>query len=1198
MAEMNWQRVRELFDAALERAEAERVDWLVRECGGDEAVRAQVEKLLRAHDDAGEFIEQPKLAQLAEQTTRELTGQRVGAYQFVRELGRGGMGVVYLAERADGEFHKQVAIKLLTKTADEDVTQRFRRERQILADLEHPNIARLLDGGTFDGQPFVVMEFVPGQSLRQQLRERGTLPLEEIKAIVQQVCSGLAEAHERGIVHRDIKPENLIVTGHHGQPHVKILDFGIAKLQQSTATAQTHDSVILGTPSYMSPEQAAGRGVAEIDLRSDVYSLGIVIYEMLTGAPAFRGDSYVSVINQHLHARPASPHKSHPELAIPPAVSKVVLKALAKDPGARYQSARQLAEEFAHASGGVRAGRSAMRLRLAEKFASASSSRRRSLWIRWGLPIIVLLMVSFTYFVFDFQYSGINRVYKLIIDIGERRVIDIKERPVSYVLLIGLAITILSVVYFNSEKLYYFWGRLLSRIRESERGSAGIPLRRQDHNNRPENPAIETSVSDRSPLNSVIVGCDTVVLNSMAPFPLVSDCQALTATFPIELSESDKNGKRILEKFILNSDYQHIWKSLADARRLGRILLTGYGSFGGSSLLKCAAAKAKEELKNRNQMVDVLFVLFLNITNETEDNFAVEATYLGLEGASFKDASFGLRKAENVLSHITDGFQSSQFEVIPLDELHPAFFITMGIKSTAMLRTQAQMLKVDYAAAEMISDINNLLANHKNAKSLHQILNDILNSKKINSKVVLIVDGVKYLNTLEKLSKSSLFNNQHVDLISVTRQEYVDRWEDAKLRLKRLGFDDPWYSPSLWNTNWMQLFLDSPDGSEWHHDPACKTFLKHLEYKGRGSVGYYIKELRNPRHTFFDNGRGLINFSDANVKERDEVIHNAWMQTLLDLNWNIILGNRFGGREERKNKDRARHGVYELLDWIASYDASSLTWRQIIKSSLSQCVTISPDRSRNEEVIASLLQVLTDAKYISEDRGRYRITWNSTTPLPVETFDKMNAPMRIRRESTITNKKSNKRSKHPSTSAEIEEEQKVRNEPAATQVVLTESEVMLKVEPELVIQEVKQVFVSYSHLDLGWLKKLQTHLRPLEREGTVNVWSDNKIKPGDKWEEEIQKALMSAKVAILLVSANFLASKFITECELPSLLESTESRGTKIIPVIVSDCLFDESDLSQFQAVNVARPLANLSQAQQQKELANIARSVKNALSG
>jgi len=364
MAELDWQRVRELFDAAVERPAADRANWLTQTCGNDQTLRAEVERLLEAHGQMGEFIETPALAQLPplaqleDQPTLEWTGERFGPYQVVRELGRGGMGVVYLAERADGEFDKQVAIKLLPSGADAQARQRFRRERQILADLEHPNIARLLDGGTLNQQPYVVMEFVPGQSLRQLLREQrrfgSLLPLAEVNAIVGQVCAGLAEAHAHGIIHRDIKPENLIVAypnGDDGPPLVKILDFGIAKLQQQTNTASTQTAVILGTVSYMSPEQAAGAGQAEVDARADLYSLGMVIYEMLTGAPAFAGDSHASVISQHLYAKPAPPHKAYPELAIPPAVSAVVMKALSKAPSARQRNALQLADEFGQAVG-------------------------------------------------------------------------------------------------------------------------------------------------------------------------------------------------------------------------------------------------------------------------------------------------------------------------------------------------------------------------------------------------------------------------------------------------------------------------------------------------------------------------------------------------------------------------------------------------------------------------------------------------------------------------------------------------------------------------------------------------------------------------------------------------------------------------------------------------------------------------------
>jgi serine/threonine protein kinase len=355
MAEPDPQRVREVFDAAAELSPAEREVLLARACGEDAALRAEVEQLLDSLDEAGDFIEQSAVElflesvadQPARESTAEMLGRRIGPYRILRELGRGGMGVVYLAARDDGEFRKQVAIKLLPPGADEKEIRRVRRERQILADLDHPNIARLIDGGSLDGRPYVVMEFVEGQSLREMLDAEGALPLEKVREIARQVCAGLDAAHRCGVIHRDIKPANLIVAEKDGELRVKILDFGIAKLQQAGAeTMKTQTGVIIGTVSYMPPEQVADEGGARIDARADIYSFGMALYEMLAGRPAFTADSYLNVLYQHQHAQPTPPHKLPAGSRIPPAVSQVILKALAKDPAERQQSALQLADEF------------------------------------------------------------------------------------------------------------------------------------------------------------------------------------------------------------------------------------------------------------------------------------------------------------------------------------------------------------------------------------------------------------------------------------------------------------------------------------------------------------------------------------------------------------------------------------------------------------------------------------------------------------------------------------------------------------------------------------------------------------------------------------------------------------------------------------------------------------------------------------
>ena len=348
---IDWIRVREIFDRAVEMNPVARPTFLAEVCGDDLELRKEVEELLLANDQAGSFLGRSAAPALTNPNTAaetlKLNCRRIGQYQTLREIGRGGMGVVYLAVRADGEFHKQVAIKVLRPGVDPRMVIRFRQERQILADLEHPNIARLIDGGTADGAPYVVMEYVEGRSLRAILKERGALPLDDVVEIAKQVCAGLDAAHQQGVIHRDIKPENLIVAEKSSGMLVKILDFGVARLNGLEASAdRTQTGVILGTAAYMSPEQAAGATHEQIDARADVYSLGMVIYEMLTGRVAFEGDAVFAIINLHLREEPTPPRRLRPDLNISEDIERAVLKALEKDRERRQQTVKQLAEEL------------------------------------------------------------------------------------------------------------------------------------------------------------------------------------------------------------------------------------------------------------------------------------------------------------------------------------------------------------------------------------------------------------------------------------------------------------------------------------------------------------------------------------------------------------------------------------------------------------------------------------------------------------------------------------------------------------------------------------------------------------------------------------------------------------------------------------------------------------------------------------
>jgi eukaryotic-like serine/threonine-protein kinase len=282
-----WQRLQELFHAAIPLGTPERERVLSEACGEDAALRMEVDRLLAAHERPGGIIESP-IAPLDSSIGEDevsAVGKRFGPYRVVREIGRGGMGSVYLGERADGQFEQQVAIKVIRRGMDTaQVLARFRAERRILASLEHPNIARLLDGGTSeDGQPYFIMEYIDGQPIDVYADAR-TLTVVQRLELFLQVASAVTYAHQHLIVHRDIKPLNVLVTSE-GVP--KLLDFGIAKVLHADAEEST--STVTGwrllTPEYASPEQVAGLHATTV---SDVYSLGVVLYELLTGVSPYR----------------------------------------------------------------------------------------------------------------------------------------------------------------------------------------------------------------------------------------------------------------------------------------------------------------------------------------------------------------------------------------------------------------------------------------------------------------------------------------------------------------------------------------------------------------------------------------------------------------------------------------------------------------------------------------------------------------------------------------------------------------------------------------------------------------------------------------------------------------------------------------------------------------------------------------------
>jgi non-specific serine/threonine protein kinase/serine/threonine-protein kinase len=344
MAEPSAARLRELFDDVVATPPEARQARLEALTAAAPDLREALARLLAAHDAAGTFLEHG-VAGLQGPPGPDVTGRRLGAYEIGREIGRGGMGTVYLATRVDDQYRKTVAIKVLRGALDREVLRaRFARERQILARLDHPDIARLIDAGTTDdGEPYLVMDHVDGVPIDDYC-ERAALPVEARLALFARVCDAVQHAHRHLVVHRDLKPRNILVTAD-GSP--RLLDFGIAKLlggDETPSPGVTETGFRVMTPDYASPEQARGEAVTTA---SDVYALGIILFELLTGQrpyrlPSTRLDEIVRTICEAPTPRPSSIAGTGTMRRLRGDLDAIVLTALRKEPERRYASVAQL----------------------------------------------------------------------------------------------------------------------------------------------------------------------------------------------------------------------------------------------------------------------------------------------------------------------------------------------------------------------------------------------------------------------------------------------------------------------------------------------------------------------------------------------------------------------------------------------------------------------------------------------------------------------------------------------------------------------------------------------------------------------------------------------------------------------------------------------------------------------------------------
>src|SRR5437870_920684 len=399
-----WKQVNDLFQSAVERAPGERAAFLHEACHGDEGLCREVESLLTSYERAENFIELPAFEVAPELVIKAkagaLVGKVIGHYWIESLIGVGGMGEVYLAR--DERLGRKAALKLLPDrlTIDETQLSRFKNEARSASALNHPNILTVYEIGAEGDRQFIATEFIEGITLRASIA-RGRINPHAALEIAVQVASALTAAHEAGVVHRDIKPENIMLRP---DGYVKVLDFGIAKLTEqrlashdhtvgTTAVLQTRPGLVIGTARYMSPEQTRGQ---KVDARSDIWSLGVVLYEMVGGIPPFRGETPSDCIASILTTEPPPLSGVLPD--VPLKIESILQKALRKNSDERYQTIKEMLADLRNLKGELEPGGSPQTKARAESIVNKIKRHKRGVLLTLAAALLAAAGFAYSFF--------------------------------------------------------------------------------------------------------------------------------------------------------------------------------------------------------------------------------------------------------------------------------------------------------------------------------------------------------------------------------------------------------------------------------------------------------------------------------------------------------------------------------------------------------------------------------------------------------------------------------------------------------------------------------------------------------------------------------------------------------------------------------------------------------------------------------
>lgn len=850
-------------------------------------------------------------------------GQR---YAVVQELGRGGMGATYLAH--DNKLHhRPVVVKILLTRFEnaQYVEKKFHQEAEALARVDHPNIINILDTGTTPaGYPYLVMEYAKGGTLRSRICDGG-MEFSLVAHIMRQLGSALNAAHEVGILHRDLKPENIIVI-EHNELSVKIIDFGIAAVKNSTIDASTIAGGV-GTPSYAAPEQMMGQRVSSA---TDVYSLGVTAFEMLTGKRPFQPRTIVELYELQRSSDFVTPRKLRRDL--PRAAETIILRAIAFHPRDRYSNALDFCNSLADAL-----VEDSTRTYTTESIPDTAKSIRRYILPIRGLSYWLLGLLK-------------------RVSLAWTKTFDVEETQL------------------RVEK-----GTIIQRV---------LP---------PSNTEIKLSEHLTVHLSPSESGAD------------------ISSTVILRIPEVlGRSGDHVFEELILHKDYERLWRAVMYAGG-GNYLFTGYGPFGGTSLVRCAIAKARDELLRVEKRSSTLLVFYFHITEETKESFKVEASSFCFGHLPAFEKHENNSNLAELRKRVHLKQENSLIDILPLERpLGVTFFKTpeseaklsespsiSDVRDKRPDRSQESSSRIwnkgkgrpakkeaVYGFSEFVADLNNFFKNQQNGEALHNIVLRLVASDSLPSRVVIIIDKIKFLETLESLSMSSLFNNKQIMVLVLTRKEDFDSWENTVEELKRLEFSK-WYVPCVWNIgDWGQrLFSDETETTK----KTTKTLLRYLEYRGRGSIGNILKELRHPELMHYGESKSFID--PTTLTSRIDILSIAWLQGLLEVNWEFLLDGI--GLIKQEAIDRARLGIYGTLDWIT--EKSSFTNQELTEACCKFPITISDEKEIREKTTEKILRVLAENDYIQLKANRYYVVWNRNNQKEYRSLDSKSVDKQTKR---------------------------------------------------------------------------------------------------------------------------------------------------------------------------------------------------------